>query len=89
MSDNFSGIGIKIGIDTNQANKDLGNMGGNFEKVLGGMKLNAQAFSNRWGDLTKGVKDTKRIISGILISQSFLCNISRCSRSCNISVTVF
>ena len=35
------------------------------------MKQNADSFSDRWGNLTAGIKDTKRIVSGILVSEGF------------------
>ena len=72
MADNFSTAKLGLGVDTKQFNKDLGNTSTKVEKALEKMKLSADAFSERWGSLTAGIKDTKRIVSGILISQSFM-----------------
>ena len=71
MADNFSTATLGLGVDVKQFNKDIGNVGTRTEKILANMKLNADAFSEKWGDLTSGIKDTKRIVSGILVSQGF------------------
>lgn len=62
---------LGLNIDSKQFNKELNAAGTNTERVLQQMKLNADAFDTKWKDLTAGIKDTKRIISGILISRGF------------------
>ena len=56
--------------------------GSTAEKVLHGMKLQADAFDDRWHELTKGIKDTKRIIGGILVSRAFLWPYAGCYWCC-------
>ena len=71
MNDKFSSAGIKINVDVKDANRELGNVSSATEKALNSMRLSADSFTDKWGDLTKGIKDTKRIVSGIMISQAF------------------
>ena len=46
-------------------------MGTTTDKILTGMSLNAAQFTDQWSEMTRGIKDTKRIVSGIMISKSF------------------
>ena len=87
-NNNFTSAGIKLNIDVKDANRDLGNVSNKLEKALAGMELSAKSFSNTWGDLTRGIKDTKRIVSGILISQAFY-TISSAVTEASLSVLNF
>lgn len=71
MANNFSSATLGLGVDTTQFNKDIGNTGYDTRKILESMKLSADAFNESWKNMTSGIKDTKRIVSGILVSQGF------------------
>lgn len=71
MATVFSTATLGLSIDTKQFNKDLKSASKYTEQALTSMGQVADTFSDRWNDLTGGLKDTKRIISGILVSQGF------------------
>lgn len=71
MADRYTTATLGLGIDAKQFNKELGNTTLRTQAAFESMKRSADAFSAKWHDLTAGIKDTKRIISGILISQGF------------------
>ena len=71
MATVFSTATLGLSIDTKQFNKDLKSASKRTEQALTSMGQVADTFSDRWKDLTGGLKDTKRIISGILVSQGF------------------
>lgn len=67
----FTSAGIRLDLDANEFNKVLNRTGNAAESVLENMERSAEAFSASWKDLTSGIKDTKRIVSGIMVSQAF------------------
>ena len=71
MATVFSTATLGLSIDTKQFNKDLRNASDYTERALSSMGQVADTFSDRWDNITGGIKDTKRIISGILVSQGF------------------
>lgn len=71
MATVFSTATLGLRVDATQFNKDIGASESTVVKALAAMSRSADAFDDRWKDLTYGIKDTKRIISGILISQGF------------------
>lgn len=71
MATVFSTATLGLSIDTKQFNKDLKSAQSYTQQALTSMGQVADTFSDRWDDLTGGLKDTKRIISGILVSQGF------------------
>lgn len=71
MPENYTSATLGLGIDTRQFNKELSSTSLRTQAALQVMKRNADAFNDTWKDLTAGIKDTKRIVSGIVISQGF------------------
>ena len=71
MANNFSSATLGLGVDTKDFNKNFNETYKTTEKVLASMKLSADAFTDTWQNLTAGIKDTKRIVSGILVSRGF------------------
>lgn len=71
MATVFSTATLGLSIDTKQFNKDLKSAQSYTQQALTSMGQVADTFSDRWDALTGGLKDTKRIISGILVSQGF------------------
>jgi tape measure domain-containing protein len=71
MADTFSTAKLGLGVDTKQFNKEIDKTSTTTERALASMKLSADSFSEKWDEMTAGIKDTKRIISGILVSQAF------------------
>jgi tape measure domain-containing protein len=67
----YSTATLGLRINAQQFNNTLSDTGRVTQNTLDKMKLSADAFGDRWQHLTDGIKDTKRIISGILISQGF------------------
>ena len=68
---NFTTAGIKLEIDVKDAFKGVEDTSSFLNKQLKSMELHADSFTSKWGDMTRGIKDTKRIVSGIFISQAF------------------
>lgn len=71
MANVFSTATLGLRVDTNQFNKNMTSVRRTTTQALESMRLGADAFDAKWKDLTDGIKETKRIISGILISQGF------------------
>lgn len=71
MAEQYSSAVLGLGIDVKQFNKELASTSLRTQGALEKMKMSADAFGEKWENLTAGIKDTKRIISGILISQGF------------------
>lgn len=71
MATVFSTATLGLSIDTKQFNRDLKSAQSYTQQALTSMGQVADTFSDRWDKLTGGLKDTKRIISGILVSQGF------------------
>lgn len=71
MANTFSTATLGLGVDTKDFFKDIDATSSAVQKALDNMKLSADAFENKWGTMTAGIKDTKRIVSGILVSQGF------------------
>lgn len=71
MSYIFSSATLNLGVNSGQFLKDISTAGTRTDKALVGMQQSALAFESSWGKLTAGIKDTKRIVSGILVSQTF------------------
>lgn len=71
MATVFSTATLSLNVDTQQFNKQLGESEKLTVRALRDMQQQATAFETQWADLTHGIKDTKRIVSGILISQGF------------------
>ena len=71
MANVFSTATLGLRVDVNQFNKNMSGAARTATHALESMRLSADAFNDKWRDLTDGIKDTKRIISGILISQGF------------------
>ncbi len=71
MADTFSTARLNVAVDTRQFSRDIRTVSSETERALANMKLSADAFDSKWTELTAGIKDTRRIISGILISQGF------------------
>ena len=71
MANVFSTATLGLRVDVNQFNKNMSGAARTATHALESMRLSADAFDDKWRDLTDGIKDTKRIISGILISQGF------------------
>lgn len=71
MANNFSSATLGLGVDTQQFLKDIKATSTLVDRQLASMKLSADAFREQWGSMTAGIKDTKRIVSGILVSQGF------------------
>ena len=71
MANMFSTATLGLRVDTKQFGKNMDGVYRTTTQALEGMKLSADAFNAKWRDMTDGIKETKRIISGILISQGF------------------
>lgn len=71
MANVFSTATLGLRVDVNQFNKNMSGAARTATQALESMRLSADAFSDKWKGITDGIKDTKRIISGILISQGF------------------
>lgn len=71
MANMFSTATLGLRVDTKQFGKNMDGVYRATTQALEGMKLSADAFNAKWRDMTDGIKETKRIISGILISQGF------------------
>lgn len=71
MATVFSTATLGLQVDASQFKKQIQDSEKIGTRALSSLSASADAFSDRWGDLTAGIKDTKRIISGILVSQGF------------------
>ena len=71
MANVFSTATLGLRVDVNQFNKNMSGAARTATHALESMRLSADAFNDKWRDLTDGIKDTKRLFSGILISQGF------------------
>ena len=71
MATVFSTATLGLNVDARQFNKELRGSEKITTKALQEMQSQADAFDRRWTEMTRGIKDTRRIISGILISRSF------------------
>ena len=71
MATVFSTATLGLQVDASQFKKQIQDSEKIGTRALSSLSASADAFSDRWGDLTAGIKDTKRIISGILGSQGF------------------
>jgi len=71
MATVFSTATLGLNVDTKQFSKDISSTQRLTVKALEDMQSQATAFDKRWKDLTGSLKDTKRVVSGILISQGF------------------
>lgn len=71
MATVFSTATLGLQVDATQFKKQIQDSEKIGTRALSSLSASADAFSDRWGDLTAGIKDTKRIISGILVSQGF------------------
>ena len=71
MASVFSTATLGLQVDASQFKKQIQDSEKIGTRALNSLSAGADAFSDRWGDLTAGIKDTKRIISGILVSQGF------------------
>lgn len=71
MATVFSTATLGLNVDSKQFVKELSGAQQATVKALNDMQAQADAFSSRWRDITGGIKDTKRVVSGILISQGF------------------
>lgn len=71
MATVFSTATLGLNVDTKQFSKDISSTQRLTVKALEDMQSQATAFDKRWRDLTGSLKDTKRVVSGILISQGF------------------
>ena len=71
MANVFSTATLGLGVDTSKFIKGMSGAVNVTKTGLNQMRLGAEAFESQWKDMTDGIKDTRRIISGILISQGF------------------
>lgn len=71
MANVFSTATLGLGVDTSKFIKGMSGAVNVTKTGLNQMRLGAAAFESQWNDMTDGIKDTRRIISGILISQGF------------------
>lgn len=71
MANLYETLALKFKLDNSSINTDLRTTSRLTTQMLSDMKMGASAFNDEWADLTSGIKDTKRIVSGILISQAF------------------
>jgi tape measure domain-containing protein len=67
----FAYAGVKVDLDDASFNRSVNSMTGLWKSAMDSMANEARAFDTRWQDATAGIKDTKRIVSGILVSQAF------------------
>lgn len=71
MATVFSTATLGLNVDVKQFQRDLSGTQKLTVKALEEMQSQANAFDKRWREMTGGIKDTKRVVSGILISQGF------------------
>ena len=71
MANVFSTATLGLGVDTSKFIKGMSGAVNVTKTGLNQMRLGAEAFESQWNEMTDGIKDTRRIISGILISQGF------------------
>ena len=71
MANVFSTATLGLGVDTSKFIKGMSGAVNVTKTGLDQMRLGAASFEKQWKDMTDGIKDTRRIISGILISQGF------------------
>ena len=71
MATVFSTATLGLQVDASQFKKQIQDSEKIGTKALTQLAASADTFQTRWNDLTGGIKDTKRIISGILVSQGF------------------
>lgn len=71
MATVFSTATLGLQVDASQFKKQIQDSEKIGTKALTQLAASADTFQTRWKDLTGGIKDTKRIISGILVSQGF------------------
>lgn len=71
MASLFSTATLGLRLDTASFNSALQAAGRTSRTFFDGLSNGANQFKESWDDATRGIKDTKRIISGILISQGF------------------
>lgn len=71
MATVFSTATLGLQVDASQFKKQIQDSEKIGTKALTQLAASADTFQIRWKDLTGGIKDTKRIISGILVSQGF------------------
>lgn len=71
MATVFSTATLGLNVDVKQFQKDLSGTQKLTVKALEDMQSQANAFDKRWKEMTGSIKDTKRVVSGILISQGF------------------
>ena len=71
MPQAFSTATLGLRVDVSRFNSDMSQAARYANNALDSMRLGATAFEEKWSDMTRGIKDTKRIVSGILISQGF------------------
>ena len=71
MASIFSTATLGLKVDVKQFNKAMEGTGFATNDILKGMALSAANFEAKLDSATAGIKDTKRIISGILVSRGF------------------
>lgn len=71
MSNVYSTAVLGLKVDTREFNASIKDVSKTTLSSLETMRLSAANFEGKWDNLTAGVKDTKRIISGILVSRAF------------------
>lgn len=71
MATVFSTATLGLSVDNKEFNKAIQSSEKSTVDALLGMQSQTEAFHARWKEMTGGLKDTKRIISGILVSQGF------------------
>jgi len=62
---------IKIDVDNTNMNKAVKDMKVGWGSAMDTMNEATEVFQKRWSDATAGIKDTKRIVAGIMVSQAF------------------
>jgi len=67
----FAYAGIKVNLEDGGLNQQVNKMTTRWKSAMESMSTEAEAFDNRWQQAMSGIKDTKRIIAGILVSQTF------------------
>lgn len=71
MANVFSTATLGLRLDTSTFNNAIKASGLTVQQAFASMSSAADQFEAKWNDATAGIKDTRRIISGILISQGF------------------
>lgn len=71
MANVFSTATLGLRLDTSTFNNAIKASGLTTQQAFASMSASAEQFKQKWDDTTAGIKDTRRIISGILISQGF------------------